>query len=68
MLQWSEILRDAFSRFLPGALVLIAIVLGAEFSRGVRFTPAAAQVLSIEVLGLSAGYAKLNAAAKLRRV
>jgi hypothetical protein len=57
MVRWSEILRGAFTKFLPGALGLMAVVLALEFSRGVRLSPLAAQVFSVEVLGLAAGYA-----------
>ena len=57
MVRGSEILRGAFTKFLPGALTLVAAVVALELSRGVALSPRAGLVFMVEVLGLAGGYA-----------
>ena len=66
MVTWSKILRGALLRFLPGALSIVAIVIGMEASRGAQLSPLAPLLLGGQALALGAGYASVLAAFRSR--
>jgi hypothetical protein len=57
MVRWQSIFRAAFTKFLPGAVALIAILVGVTIVRGIQLSPRTPLIFAIEVGCLAGGYA-----------